>query len=38
MRDAFIMGLIRSFGELTPDEYVAVLQRVREQLGDRPPG
>ena len=29
MRDAFIMGLIRSFGELTPDNYAAALQRVR---------
>ena len=34
MRDAFIMGLARSQAELTPDEYAAALQRVRDQ----PPG
>jgi hypothetical protein len=38
MRDAFIIGLSRSFGELTPDEYAATLQRVRDQLDGPPPG
>ena len=38
MRDAFIMGLARSHSELTPDEHSAALQRVRDQLDDRPPG
>ena len=38
MRDAFIMGLARSQSELTPDEHSAALQRVRDQLDDRPPG
>ena len=38
MRDAFIMGLIRTQGELTRDDYAAALQRVRDQLGDGPPG
>ena len=38
MRDAFIMGLARSQAELTPDEYVAALKRVRDLLDDQPPG
>ena len=37
MRDAFVMGLVRSYGELTPDEYAAALQRVRDQLDNRQP-
>jgi hypothetical protein len=36
MRDAFIMGLVRFSGELTPDDYRAALQRMRDQL-DGPP-
>jgi hypothetical protein len=32
MRDAFVMGLVRSFGELAPDDYATALQRVRDQL------
>jgi hypothetical protein len=35
MRDAFVMGPIRSFSEMTPDDYATALQRVRDQL-DRP--
>ena len=38
MRDAFLMGLARSQAELTPDEYAAASQRVRDQLNDQPPG
>ena len=26
MRDAFVMGLVRSFGELAPDDYATALQ------------
>jgi hypothetical protein len=32
MRDAFVMGLVRSFGELAPGDYATALQRVRDQL------
>jgi hypothetical protein len=35
MRDAFVMGLVRSFGELAPDDYATALQRVRDQLDNR---
>ena len=38
MRDAFVMGLVRTFGELTSDDYAAALQRVRDQLDGPPPG
>ena len=38
MRDAFILGLARSQTELTPDEYAATLQRIRDQLDYRPAG
>ena len=38
MRDGFIMGLARSQSELTANEHSAALQRVRDQLDDRPPG
>ena len=34
MRDAFVMGLVRSFG-VAPDDYATALQRVRDQL-DKP--
>jgi hypothetical protein len=30
MRDAFVMGLVRSFG-VAPDDYATALQRVRDQ-------
>ena len=29
MRDAFVMGLVRSFGELAPADYATAVQRVR---------
>jgi hypothetical protein len=38
MRDAFIMALARSENELTPHEYAAALQRVRERLHERSSG
>ena len=38
MRDAFVMGLVRTVGELTSDDYAAALQRVRDQLHGPPPG
>lgn len=38
MRDAFIMGWPGRRPELTPDEYAAALQRMRDQLDDQPPG
>ena len=37
MRDAFVMGLVRTVGELTSDDYTAALQRVRDQLDGPPP-
>ena len=33
MRDAFIVGLVRAQEELTPDEYAAMQQQLREHLG-----
>ena len=38
MRDAFIIGLARSRAELSPEDYAAALQRVRDQLDGPPPG
>lgn len=34
MRDAFVMGLVRSFG-VAPDDYATALQRVRDQVDNR---
>jgi hypothetical protein len=38
MRDAFVMGLVRTFGELSPDDYAAAMERLRDKLDDRSPG